>query len=175
MKLCTVEGCEKPHYAKTWCHTHYCRMLRTGSLEKQPRRSGGDKPQSEPKHGTKYAYQIRGCRCEPCVQANRDYTNDLAAKNPASHRASKRKSRYGITDQTYTAMLAEQGCVCAICGERQVEQVLVVDHCHDSSKVRGLLCRNCNSALGMFKDDPDRLLAAAAYLLQHTDVLGAIK
>ena len=50
---------------------------------------------------------------------------------------------------------------CAIC--TSTEQ-LVGDHCHDSGKPRGILCRNCNLALGNMADDPERLRAAAAYL-----------
>lgn len=71
-------------------------------------------------------------------------------------------------------MLEEQNGVCAICFSPPLPRDrLFVDHCHASGAVRALLCRPCNTGIGMLKDDPDRLMAAAAYLLQYTDVLGA--
>jgi hypothetical protein len=81
------------------------------------------------------------------------------------------RSKYGITLEQYNIMLENQGGVCAICGDPPTiihagEKVspLSVDHCHKTGKVRGLLCHPCNMALGLFKDNKDRLRAAAAYL-----------
>lgn len=59
------------------------------------------------------------------------------------------------------ALLARSDGTCEICGD---EADLVVDHCHKDDHVRGLLCRDCNLALGFMQDNPDRLLAAVAYL-----------
>lgn len=70
---------------------------------------------------------------------------------------------YGITLIEHLNMLKFQDFKCAICncvGNR----ALGIDHCHTSGKVRGLLCNNCNTGLGMFKDSQDLLLIAAAYL-----------
>ena len=61
-------------------------------------------------------------------------------------------------------MLERQGGACAICKEKPKSGRLAVDHVHGTDKVRGLLCNLCNPALGLFKDDPDRLEAAVAYL-----------
>jgi len=83
----------------------------------------------------------------------------------------KLKVRYGMAPGDYERLLAEQGGACAICSSSDL--LLVVDHCHVSLAVRALLCSPCNVGLGQMKDDPDRLMAAAAYLLQHTDALGA--
>lgn len=71
-------------------------------------------------------------------------------------------------------MFEAQAHRCAIC-ETHVEDIphksfgnpLVVDHCHETGSVRGLLCPTCNSGLGHFKDNPERLIAAARYLLKY--------
>lgn len=58
-------------------------------------------------------------------------------------------------------MLAEQGGLCAICREAPAEHV---DHDHATGRVRGLLCFNCNGALGQFRDRRDLMVRAIAYL-----------
>jgi len=69
--------------------------------------------------------------------------------------------QYGLTQQQYDAMLAEQKGRCAICNEKAD---LVIDHDHEGGAVRGLLCYSCNIGLGFFKDRPVVLAAAAEYL-----------
>lgn len=78
---------------------------------------------------------------------------------------------YGITYGDYLRMLEEQRELCKICGrEGFVMDVdrhklkLVVDHCHTTLKVRGLLCHNCNRALGLFRDNLTDLQSAIDYL-----------
>jgi len=71
--------------------------------------------------------------------------------------------KYGITRFEYDTMRAQQAGACAICGK---EGKLCIDHCHESKKVRGLLCRNCNSALGLLNEDFSTAIRAANYLLK---------
>jgi hypothetical protein len=85
---------------------------------------------------------------------------------------------YGITLDDYNKMLADQGGVCAIClvapGEKivrkgsgrvpAVERRLAVDHCHETGQVRGLLCFECNIALGKLHHDQSNLRRAITYL-----------
>jgi hypothetical protein len=61
-------------------------------------------------------------------------------------------------------MLEAQDHLCALCRGQFGEKGFHVDHCHESLKVRGLLCVNCNVGLGCFQDDPERLRAAIEYL-----------
>ncbi|GGQ07958.1 hypothetical protein GCM10010187_25070 [Actinomadura coerulea] len=71
---------------------------------------------------------------------------------------------YGLTLEMFHARARAQRWRCAICGERLP---LVVDHDHTSGRVRDLLCSGCNSGLGLFGDDPERLRAAADYAERH--------
>src|SRR5229473_1054186 len=79
---------------------------------------------------------------------------------------------YGLTAQDLERMLIEQDGACAICTRRPALR-LCIDHCHATQKVRGLLCDNCNIALGLLDDDPDRLRAAMAYVLRARGVVEA--
>jgi hypothetical protein len=80
------------------------------------------------------------------------------------------KRKYGITLSDYDKMLEKQNGQCAICGTRKVPNCgrFVVDHDHSSGKIRGLLCSNCNTGLGLLGDDPQTLESALTYLRKHT-------
>jgi len=80
-------------------------------------------------------------------------------------RKSNLKFYYGMTLEEYESIIRAQQERCAICGEHMNQPH--VDHDHKTGKVRGLLCRRCNPALGGFKDDPRILMRAIAYLEQH--------
>ena len=69
----------------------------------------------------------------------------------------------GCRWRTTMQCCARQGGVCGIC-KRQSGMRLCVDHCHATGRVRGLLCRTCNSGLGFYQDDPRLTRAATAYL-----------
>lgn len=78
------------------------------------------------------------------------------------------KSRYGMTIEEYEERAKNQFNRCAICG-RTAEQVdpkkrLAIDHNHTTNEKRGLLCRHCNTGLGLFQDDPNILRMAIDYL-----------
>lgn len=77
------------------------------------------------------------------------------------------RKTYGIDIKQYNEMVKSQDYRCAICGLYQTEKrLLVVDHCHDTGVIRGLLCHNCNVALGNFKDNVQSLENAIDYLKQ---------
>lgn len=83
------------------------------------------------------------------------------------------KRHYGLSAAQYEAMQEAQNHKCAICGGEESTVIrgkvvrMAVDHCHETGKVRELLCRNCNMALGGFKDSIDRLKSAITYLETH--------
>jgi len=71
------------------------------------------------------------------------------------------KRRYRITTEQWAALYISQDGVCAICEQARE---LIVDHCHSSGRVRGILCHNCNKALGLFGEDEDRMGKAIEYI-----------
>jgi hypothetical protein len=83
-----------------------------------------------------------------------------------SNRKAYLKRVYGITPERYEEMWDAQGGECAGCGDpmQRGQRGGAVDHCHESGRIRGLLCTPCNLALGYVKDDPDRLRGLIAYL-----------
>jgi hypothetical protein len=82
----------------------------------------------------------------------------------------KKEREVGPRRKHYLVMQGVQNGVCAICGnnETRIQRgkvcKLANDHNHVTDQLRGLLCSKCNSGLGFFNDDPDRLRAAAGYL-----------
>ena len=84
-------------------------------------------------------------------------------------RARDLKRRYGISEEQYEALYTAQQGRCAVCGDSF--ERLFVDHNHETEQVRGLLCNPCNGGVGAFKDSPERLVAAAAYLVLTDKVL----
>jgi hypothetical protein len=81
-----------------------------------------------------------------------------------------RKS-FGIGVEEYNKLLKAQGGSCAICGTYACAsgRNFAVDHDHKTGKVRGLLCKFCNTALGQFQDSRDYLLNAIEYLERNAD------
>lgn len=91
--------------------------------------------------------------CEDLKRKGREYWHIKKAKI--------REKQYGLTQEKYDAMFAAQEGRCAICFK---PDPLVVDHCHATGRVRGLLCNPCNRVLGVFDDSTDRFTAAIKYL-----------
>ncbi|MBM4707931.1 hypothetical protein GS982_01310 [Rhodococcus hoagii] len=84
------------------------------------------------------------------------------------HAGRRLRHRYGIEVSDYDALLEEQGGACAICHLPPADgRPLVVDHCHTSLEVRGLLCSQCNAAIGLLMDSPSVIDSAAAYVRHH--------
>lgn len=80
------------------------------------------------------------------------------------------KRNYGMDLADYENLLEKQDHKCAICGTKGFKMqtshknLLVVDHNHETGEVRGLLCHNCNRALGLFQDNTDTISNAITYL-----------
>ncbi len=86
-------------------------------------------------------------------------------RNPEKRRAMELKRRYGITLEQYYDLILAQEARCAACGDDLPEdRAPSVDHCHDTGKVRGILCNACNVSVGYMRNDPQRCLRLAKYL-----------
>ena len=90
----------------------------------------------------------------------------------------KRRStlrKYNLTLEQYDQLWNTQHGLCAVCFQPETAIVwdrvkhLAVDHCHKTGHVRGLLCTNCNLALGGFKDDKRVLKSAINYLVNNLE------
>jgi hypothetical protein len=78
------------------------------------------------------------------------------------------KHLYGITIDEYDSMVAAQGGGCAICGGQNWSgKSLSIDHNHNTNKVRGLLCNNCNTAIGLLGERIEVLASAINYLKEN--------
>lgn len=92
-----------------------------------------------------------------------NWTRD-PSKRALAYRKHLLKKKYGLTLDQFDELLASQHGACAICLREQVGMRLHIDHDHSTGKIRGLLCSNCNTGLGMFGDSVDGLIAAIQYL-----------
>jgi hypothetical protein len=102
--------------------------------------------------------------CIPCfTERNKKWNKDNPEKSKSATIATSRKIKYGISREEYGKMLVDQNNQCAIC-QIQIGWEAAVDHCHNTNKVRGLLCRKCNLGLGGFKDNVETIRRAIEYV-----------
>jgi hypothetical protein len=105
---------------------------------------------------------------------SKKWYDEKFASNPEYRKYRNKRtiaSRYGLTVEQYEQKLELQNYKCLICKvlhEDKKGKRLVIDHNHKTynTDVRGLVCNTCNLGLGMFKDNPEYLRSAAAYLEQ---------
>lgn len=112
------------------------------------------------------------------LDMKKSYSSKHWKRFPGRYKDYLLQRNFGITLEDYNALLAAQSNACAICqklngscihsGERTKQ--LAVDHDHESGAVRGLLCNDCNRAIGQFREDPELLRKAADYLEFHREL-----
>ena len=162
-----VKGCTK-------CGKEYC-----APLEKWFYKS------TREKDGFQYTCKncVRGNRCsdksrQHIQKYNKSKSGRLAAKKyrntkkgRLANKISQLKTKYGLSLLRFNMLFHKQEGCCAICGKHQSELKvnLSVDHDHQTGKVRGLLCFNCNTGMGNLGDNTELLLKAVAYLKGATD------
>lgn len=109
-------------------------------------------------------------------EACRAYSREYYAQNKERCREVNKEYRlkglYGLSVQRYKDMVAKQHGRCLICCRKAK---LVIDHCHKTGKVRGLLCSHCNLGIGSLKDNPHLLKRAAEYVVKARKKKGIVK
>ena len=119
----------------------------------------------DPTLASSYSYECKECTIKRTVEYNKN--------NSSSVRSQYLKRQYGLTFEEFDAMLSSQDNACAICGTREPSKNrgrtrrFHVDHCHKTGKVRGLLCKSCNIALGEIGDNIHTLKSMIQYLESH--------
>lgn len=102
------------------------------------------------------------------ADANPEYKNKKLESDRRCHRDYKKYHRRGITKDQYLLILESQNGLCAICKKPpKTNHDLAIDHNHATDEVRGLLCKECNRALGLFGDSIDVIENALNYLKER--------
>ena len=173
-RRCEFPDCTRTYISKGLCASHNWQRNVGRELTSLPDRREA-KPADRNKWGEK--------QCRTCLLwLAPDRFNRLATTKDGLQghcrdcgRDAQRKALYRLPRGRYAEMLTSQGGVCAICNQPEADgRALAVDHDHGCCPedvcgqcVRGLLCTACNHGLGKFRDDPELLRAALAYLERY--------
>ena len=174
-RTCLTEGCERPTRAKTKPGLCAACMSKRSYHRRNPQapylpigHHGKWKGTKCSEHGCERAVASRGL-C--AMHYRKEYIPKKSSEAARKHRI---KSRYGITAERYDEMVQERGNRCDVCGQPPTASntrahwnaKLCIDHDHATGRVRGLLCNDCNLAVGYGKT-PEVLERAAVYLRLH--------
>lgn len=140
---CKFEGCVNASAQGGWCHSHY-EQIRLGGVA-QPLREYGRYVKGELK------CPIPGCR-------RPQQTASLCANHLRMCR------EYGVSIERLTEIWSDPKCQNPECGSTTR---LHMDHDHETGEFRGLLCNGCNTALGLLKENVDRIRGLAKYKTLH--------
>lgn len=144
-------------------------------------KSGGYKAKPQTEKRKAYMKDYNATYHEETYQGDirdkkRTYNRERRYTNAEAIRNAELKTHYGITLADYKTLLEVQDGLCAICRKPETYKLngkliaLAVDHCHRTNIVRGLFCGACNKAIGLMKEDIDRLYSAIKYLETHAEV-----
>ena len=112
-------------------------------------------------------------RCKDCDdKARKKWSDANPEKAYLSMRGRNLKHKFGLTLEDYEKLLKEQEGKCAICEATEGNSKdwnFAVDHDHETGKIRGLLCNNCNRGLGLLQDSEELLRKAAKYVENYRE------
>lgn len=148
---------DRPVHARGLCGACYQALRASDSFEPK------QKQRSKIKCGHPDGKHVGHGLCSAC------YSRAIRAKKGESDKRARRdyrlKKEYGITAEEADALFLAQGRKCALCDNAIAEITKAhIDHCHETGRVRGMLCFTCNKALGMLGDNEAGLLRALRYV-----------
>jgi hypothetical protein len=178
-QTCKERSCCNPDhlYSKEWTESYrraYKLKWAREALAKRPelrevrRQANQDRYWKDPAKAAEAARRWKAANRESVKASTRRWIE----KNPDKYKAGIRRAhlrRYGLTPEQFDHMVESQQGGCGICRTQldlsaRGKSAAHIDHCHVTGVVRGILCNNCNLALGLFADDTDRMMQAVAYL-----------
>lgn len=163
-RICSMPGCGKKHHGRGLCDSHLAKARREGTLPpvQADYRSSIRHSLTDVDREAKTA-NCAVCGPETVIRLRDDKRRPVECTGRRASR--QRYAKYGVDEQRFDEMLTRQDGRCAICGEAMPKPN--VDHCHETGKVRDLLCQPCNWGLGHFQDRVDLMLSAVSYLRRH--------
>ena len=164
LQPCKVDGCQRYAEARGMCKSHWARWRKTGDPGPADFLAAPRSPDDTHRSCSKCGLELPVEKFPSDPRYPEKRTSICFACKAVLDRSRALARRYGMTAKDYDDLLQQQGGKCAVCGS---ENRLCVDHCHQSTKVRGILCDRCNVALGAANDDPDVLRGLADYLDRH--------
>lgn len=167
--VCSIPLCSTDTFSRGLCKSHYNKHYTAGTLDTVAKPT--------PKRHTLSAKDLDELTavcgiCGPTKIVYKKPHNKFYCKNSTSI-MNYTQFKYGEAGQlTYGQVVGarskyteEQGDICSICKKpADALKALALDHCHETGKIRGLLCTKCNMGLGLFDDDVTKLKAAIEYL-----------
>lgn len=168
-KKCKVKSCSKERYGrKKYCRVHHGRLKRYGNvytdvpigLHGSRGSLAMQRKQLQAKPGYKYCQHCDehkkiekfGKGCQQCKNCRRNWVL---------------KKNHGIDNETYNKLLKKQKGKCALCGTKDPKgrrDIFQIDHNHQTDKIRGLLCTNCNLGIGMLEFNKVSIVHLIKYL-----------
>jgi hypothetical protein len=115
-------------------------------------------------------YQLQKDKKQKYYVENKERILELRHKDKIRTKNTHLQSRYGITLEVFNQMLVEQESKCYICSvhiDETPKKRLCIDHCHNTGKVRKLLCTKCNTALGQVSENTEILKKMITYINEH--------
>lgn len=157
-RTCTEPECTRKCLARGLCSTHYGAAYRSGSLP--PKLS----PPLDRHRLTEVDAERRTALC--CLCGPVRIRHRAGRRGPECRTKRYQRSKgYSLSRAERVELSKRQRGRCAICRRGEADAgAFVVDHCHETGRVRGLLCNSCNVGIGFLADNPDRAFRAFAYL-----------